>query len=272
MPHVNDLHEQHDPILVVSLASRDFAAADRDRATAQALVDSCADCAALHDDILAIARATKALPAAARPRDFQLSPEQAAKLRPAGWRRLIAGLAAPGPIFSRQLGLGLATLGIAGLLIGALPSVQLGMGSSAGASAAPAAAGAPAYESASQPAALEPAPQASAAASAAAERAFSAGGPSEPKASLGPINDQSSETPAAAVSLTGGDASKPSPPAADGTRNAEAPTGTDRLTAVAPTPAPPNGPSGLVIVSVALLFAGILVLLVRSIARRSAAA
>jgi phosphatidylglycerophosphate synthase len=112
MPHVNDLHEQHDPILVVSLASGDFAAADRDRATAQALVDSCADCAALHDDIVAIARATKALPAAARPRDFQLSPEQAAKLRPAGWRRLIAGLAAPGSIFSRQLGLGLATLGI----------------------------------------------------------------------------------------------------------------------------------------------------------------
>ena len=46
MPHVNELHEQHDPILVVSFASGDLSAADRDHATAQALVLSCAECAA----------------------------------------------------------------------------------------------------------------------------------------------------------------------------------------------------------------------------------
>src|SRR5689334_12198994 len=139
MPHVNELHEQHDQLLVVSFASGDLAADDRDRTTAQSLVESCADCARLHDDVIAIARATQALLPPVRTRDFQISPEQAAKLQPGGWRRFVAAFAAPGSIFSRQLGVGMATLGIVGLLIGAAPSVQLGLGGSAAASAAPAA-------------------------------------------------------------------------------------------------------------------------------------
>src|SRR4029450_8404795 len=102
MPHVNDLHEQHDPLLVVSLAIGDLATDDRVRADAQSLVENCADCARLHDDVLALARATKALPPAVRTRDFQLSPQQAARLRPAGWRRFVAGLAGPGSPFSRH--------------------------------------------------------------------------------------------------------------------------------------------------------------------------
>ena len=89
MPHVNELHEQHDPILVVSLASGDLATADRDRATAQSLVDTCADCASLHADVLAVAAATKALPPALRTRDFRITPEQAATLQPGGWRRAL---------------------------------------------------------------------------------------------------------------------------------------------------------------------------------------
>ena len=103
MPHVNELHEQHDQLLVVSFASGDLAADDRDRATAQSLVESCADCARLHDDVLAIARATRALPPPVRTRDFQISPEQAAKLQPGGWRRFVAAFSAPGSIFSKQL-------------------------------------------------------------------------------------------------------------------------------------------------------------------------
>ena len=112
MPHVNELHTQHDSILVVSLASGDLATADRDFATATSLVERCAECAQLHDDVLAVARATKALPPAVRTRDFRISPEQAAKLSPAGWRRFVAGLAAPGGLFSRQVWLRL--LGEAG--------------------------------------------------------------------------------------------------------------------------------------------------------------
>ena len=125
MPHVDELvHDQHDPILVVSLASGDLAATERDYATAQSLISSCSDCAQLHDDVLAIARATRALPPAHRTRDFRITDADAATLRPAGWRRLVAGIAS-GPLFSRQLGAGLATLGIAGLLLSALPGIPL---------------------------------------------------------------------------------------------------------------------------------------------------
>lgn len=133
MPHSSEQHAQHDPLLVVSLAAGDITHADRDLAAG--LIASCAECATLHDDLLAIARATAALPTAVRPRDFQLTPEQAARLRPLGWRRFVAAFAAPR--LTRQLGVGLTTLGIAGLLLSVLPTVQLGMGSAAGASMAP---------------------------------------------------------------------------------------------------------------------------------------
>jgi hypothetical protein len=135
MPHVNDLHEQHDPMLVVSLASGDLATADRDRATAQSLVATCADCALLHDDVLALATATKALPPAVRTRDFRISPEQAAKLQPGGWRRFFT---APGALFSRQLGVGLTTLGIAGILISSIGALPIGGFASSAGGAAPA--------------------------------------------------------------------------------------------------------------------------------------
>src|SRR5688500_1282429 len=136
MPNPSEQHGQHDPLLVVSLAAGDLTAADRDRAASQ--IASCADCALLHDDLLAIARATAVLPAAVRPRDFQLSPEQAARLRPGGWRRFVAAFATPSLAMTRQLGVGLTTLGLAGLLVSAIGSVDLGMG---GGAAAPAPAG-----------------------------------------------------------------------------------------------------------------------------------
>ena len=129
MPHDSEPHAQHDPLLVVSLAAGDITAAERDRATS--LIADCAACATLHDDLLAIARATATLPAPARPRDFQLTPEQAARLRPGGWRRFVAAFASPRLAMTRQLGVGLTTLGLAGLLVSVLPTVNLGMGGGA---------------------------------------------------------------------------------------------------------------------------------------------
>jgi hypothetical protein len=123
MPNASSVHEQHDLLLVVSLAADDLAGPDRDQATA--LVERCSDCRLLHDDLLAIARATAALPAAVRPRDFRLSSEDAARLRPLGWRRFIAAFASPQLALTRQLGIGLTTLGLAGLLFSALPSIPL---------------------------------------------------------------------------------------------------------------------------------------------------
>ena len=129
MAHDSEQHAQHDNLLVVSLAADDLSAADRDRATSQ--IASCAECALLHDDLLAIARATAVLPAAVRPRDFHLSPEQAARLRPGGWRRFVAAFASPRLAMTRQLGVGMTTLGLAGLMVSALGSVDMGAGSAA---------------------------------------------------------------------------------------------------------------------------------------------
>ena len=143
MPHVSEQHAQHDQLLVVSLAAGDLAGTERDRATS--LIAQCPDCAGLHEDLVSIARATATLPAAARSRDFRISPEQAARLRPAGWRRFVAGFAGPQFALSRQLGIGLTTLGLAGLLVSTLPSIQVGSGSAGASPAAmPAAASAPA--------------------------------------------------------------------------------------------------------------------------------
>jgi hypothetical protein len=184
MPHVSEPHAQHDLLLVASLAAGDLAGAERDHATAQ--IASCADCAELHADLILIARATAALPPAVAPRDFTLTPEQAAALRPGGWRRLAAAISGSRPLMSRQLGIGLATIGLAGLLVSALPTIQLG-GSSA---AAPA-----------EPAAQQPAPAAAAAGSASnggetsTDTTGASGGP------VGITGDGASLVPAALGSL-----------------------------------------------------------------------
>jgi hypothetical protein len=279
MPHVNELHEQHDQILVVALASGDFASADPDRTNAQALVDSCADCARLHDDVLTIARATKALPPAVRTRDFRLSPEQAATLRPSAWRRLVAGLAAPGSVFSRPLGLGLATLGIAGLLLGTLPSVSLGLGGAASATAAPM------PEAASSPGASAAAALPLESAGDQTELAPVAGGPPAAASAAPGIIDTAGGANAAAsppAYIVSGSSGKPitisgdggtrysadaSPPAADNA-GPKASDPTRQIALAAPPDSSSGGPSALVVASTILLAAGIVVLLLRSIARR----
>ena len=132
MSHDSDVrstsHDRHDPMLVAALAADDLAGTDRDQALA--LTRSCSDCATLHGDLLAVARATAAVPPpfTTRPRDFQLTRADAERLRPGGWRRLVAALAIPRPVRSRPLGIGLAALGLVGLLVG---NVQIGIGGSA---------------------------------------------------------------------------------------------------------------------------------------------
>ena len=180
MPHVSELrvtpdHAGHDRLLVAALAAGDLTGADRDHALE--LTRSCTSCAELHDDLVAIARATSVVaPPIARPRDFQLSPADAARLRPSGWRRALTGLAGARLVASRPLGVGLATLGLAGLLIGNVPIGSFGASgptpaASSGAAAQPAAAG-DQGTAAEPPASIDairgaPRPAASAAASAA---------------------------------------------------------------------------------------------------------
>ena len=144
-------HDRHDALLVAALAAGDLAGTDRDHATD--LIETCAECATLHDDLVAIARATSTVPPpiTSRPRDFRLTPEQAARLRPSGWRRFAGVLAGPRLAFTRPLGIGLATIGLAGLLL-----MNVSLGASLGSSAAAPAVGGPA-PAANVPAASAPA-------------------------------------------------------------------------------------------------------------------
>jgi hypothetical protein len=129
MPHVPDLrsHDTHDLELVAAFAARDLAGRPLEDATA--LVAACTACAELHDDLRAISAAIPAAPAPRRRRDYRLTPEQAAALRPSGWRRFLSGLASPKLAFTAPLGTGLATLGLVGLLLAAMPgAIPLGNG------------------------------------------------------------------------------------------------------------------------------------------------
>jgi hypothetical protein len=149
-------HALHDEELIAALAAGDIDdSTEAERA--RAIVERCAMCRELHDELLVIRSAIQASGNAAQraatrpaPRDFRLTVEDAARLRPGspvarlgarlGWRgRLSLGIAA----FGRPLGAGLATLGVAGLLIGSLvlSGSPMALMAGAGASNAPAAEG-----------------------------------------------------------------------------------------------------------------------------------
>ena len=118
-------HDAHDPGLVAAYAAGDAAGAEL--AAATTLVASCPDCAALHRDLRAIAASIATLPAPVRTRDFRLTADQAAALRPAGWRRFAAAFAGPSFRFATPLGTGLAALGLAGVLLGSVGGPLLGL-------------------------------------------------------------------------------------------------------------------------------------------------
>jgi hypothetical protein len=123
-------HERHDRHLVAALAADDLD--PNVRAEAERLVASCRDCAQLQADLRSIALATAALLPVRRSRDFRLSPADAARLRPSGWHRVAEALAGARFAFTRPLAVGLATMGVVGILA---TSVPLGSGAAAPAAA-----------------------------------------------------------------------------------------------------------------------------------------
>jgi anti-sigma factor RsiW len=125
MSHSTPKHEAHDRLLIASLVDRSIS--DTERALAEAQLAACAACAQLHEELVALATATRELPVAARKRDFTLTPADAARLRVSGWRRLIAAIGSTRDVFSRPLAIGLTTLGLAGLLVSSVP-VPFGTG------------------------------------------------------------------------------------------------------------------------------------------------
>jgi anti-sigma factor RsiW len=123
-------HALHDEELIAAFVDAGLEAGDADRA--RVLVERCSTCHDLHRDLVAInaavrASGTSAAIAAVRPapRDFRLTPEVAATLRPgAPVARLRDRLVEAFRSLGRPMGASLATLGVVGLLVGTL---SLGM-------------------------------------------------------------------------------------------------------------------------------------------------
>ena len=288
MPHIPDtLHERHDLELVAAYAAGDAEGPALEQAAA--LVASCTECAALHHDLRAIAAAMPELPAPARSRDFRLTPEQASSLRPTGIRGLLAAFSGPRFAFATPLGTGLAALGIVGVLVAS------GGFASGGASSAPqitpeAATGMITLEAQGREAASDAAASVEADAPAAGALASEA-----PAAAASPA-------PSAGVDTMGGgepgEAAASAAPAASGPGAPEpSPTSDKYIANVAPSPpasaapaaglypAPSAAPTTDVtstlttdagqiepalVVAVALLLAGIVLVALRWVARRTA--
>ena len=124
MPHpIPAEHAQHDLELIAGHAAGDLT--DTDHSRAETLLQSCTTCAELRADLVAIASATRALPAAAgAPRDFRIDAAQAARLRRGGLiKSLLRPFAAPRST-ARPVATAFTSLGLAGLLVAnILPSL-----------------------------------------------------------------------------------------------------------------------------------------------------
>ncbi len=131
-------HATHD--LHVLAAATDRTVDDATRLAAERQVAECSDCADLFADLRLISAAVgELLRELAVARDFRISPERAAQLRPAGWRGALQGLFGSGPSL-RPLASALTTLGVAGLFLTVvLPGVSGGIGFGSTGAAAPAA-------------------------------------------------------------------------------------------------------------------------------------
>jgi hypothetical protein len=117
-------HSAHDELLIARLYADDVDARERDHALE--MVSGCEACSVLFADLAAIAEATAALPAPPRPRDFTLTEEDAARLRPRLGRltRLLGGGS------RRSFGGALVALGFAGVVATSMLSLLGGAGTS----------------------------------------------------------------------------------------------------------------------------------------------
>jgi anti-sigma factor RsiW len=125
-------HATHDPGLIAALSTRDPDLTADDRASAEALLAACTECARLHADLIALATA---LPNAATPRrirDYTLTAADAERLRQRGLRGWLARIGSSRDGLTRPLAIGFTTLGLAGLLAATIPTVlPLGAGGGA---------------------------------------------------------------------------------------------------------------------------------------------
>lgn len=265
MPNLPHTSPDHDETLIARLAVDDFADGDRDRDRAIALVGSCPACAELQADLRAIVAATAGLPALRRTRDFRLTEADVARLRPTGWRGALARLGTPAFAFTRPLAAGLATLGVAGLLLVSLPT---GLGGSASSRTETVAA--PAAENA-----------AGGAATAARDAASGAPAPAFVQPQPAPSTRDTVGTGAAPSGPSGGagvtaedngisKGAESSAPVLGAAQTGQPDGAAGRVAAAASGTSPSTGPPPLAILSIVLLVAGVGLWILRSVARRLA--
>ena len=123
-------HAHHDVVLIAGHAAGDLS--DSDRATADALLSGCEPCAELRRDLVAIAAATRSLPAPALPaRDFRLDPAQADRLRRGSRLRGLLRPFASTRSAVRPMAAAFTSLGLAGLFVATVLPGMFGSAASA---------------------------------------------------------------------------------------------------------------------------------------------
>ena len=166
-PATRSDHAAHDPMWMAALVAKDPDLTPAELLRAEAARESCGACAELFADLVAVSAAIPSAAIPARPRDFTLTPADAARLRSRGLRRWFSAIGSARDGITFPLALGLTTMGIAGLLLATVPGALSGSGGAAQAlstvgAAVPAAGGggasAPAAEAPAAASAAPPAP------------------------------------------------------------------------------------------------------------------
>jgi hypothetical protein len=132
MHHSNPTdHAHHDLALIARHAAGDLARSERARAAA--LLADCTSCVELRRDLVAIAAATRALPAPFKlGRDLRLDAAQAERLRRGSWLRAVLRPFMASHSAVRPMAAAFTSLGVAGLLVATvLPSLLGGSAASA---------------------------------------------------------------------------------------------------------------------------------------------
>jgi hypothetical protein len=192
-PATRSDHATHDPVWMAALAAKDPDLTLADAARAQAALESCTACADLFADLVAVSAAIPSAAIPARPRDFTLTPADAARLRSRGLRRWFSAIGSARDGITFPLALGLTTMGIAGLLLATVPSAFNGAAGGASQVLSTVGAAVPAAGDGSAPAASAAPERAAASAAAPAPR-------SAPAAAASPGASESTKSEFGAMS------------------------------------------------------------------------
>jgi hypothetical protein len=125
-PATPTAHATHDPTWIAALAARDHGLEPAEHAQARANLETCDACKDVYADLVTLAAAVPTAAVPARPRSYTLTAADAARLRPAGWRRFLRAVGSARDGITFPLAMGLTTIGIAGLLVATLPTLSAG--------------------------------------------------------------------------------------------------------------------------------------------------